>query len=42
MVMELIKGKELFDRISEIEHYDENVARKIFKELLTAIEYLHL
>lgn len=41
MVMELIKGKELFDRISEIEKYNENVARKIFKELLTAIEYLH-
>jgi serine/threonine protein kinase len=31
MVMELVEGQELFDRISEIEKYDENVAKKIFK-----------
>jgi serine/threonine protein kinase len=41
MVMELIKGKELFDKIAEIEHYNENIARKIFKELILSIEYLH-
>jgi serine/threonine protein kinase len=26
MVMELVDGEELFDRISEIEKYDENIA----------------
>lgn len=41
MVLELVKGKELFDKIAEIEHYDENIARKIFKELILAIQYLH-
>jgi serine/threonine protein kinase len=41
MVMELVKGKEMFERILEIEKYDENVARKIFKQILEAIKYLH-
>jgi hypothetical protein len=31
MVMELVDGVELFDKIAEIEKYDENVARKLFK-----------
>ena len=30
MIMELIKGKELFDRIAEINSYDEESARDIF------------
>jgi calcium/calmodulin-dependent protein kinase I len=30
MVMELVDGEELFDRISTIEKYDENIAKKIF------------
>ena len=29
-VMEYIEGQELFDRISEIDKYDENVARNLF------------
>lgn len=29
--MELVDGQELMDRISEIEKYDENVAKKIFR-----------
>jgi hypothetical protein len=37
MVMELVKGKELFNKIAEIEHYNENIARKIFKELMLSI-----
>jgi hypothetical protein len=31
MVMEYVEGSELFDRISEIEKYDENMAKKLFK-----------
>lgn len=29
--MELVDGQELMDRISEIEKYDENVAKKLFR-----------
>jgi serine/threonine protein kinase len=31
MIMQLIDGCELMDRISEIEKYDENVAKKLFR-----------
>jgi serine/threonine protein kinase len=31
MIMELIKGQELFERIAQIEKYDENIAKGIFK-----------
>jgi serine/threonine protein kinase len=41
MIMELINGVELFDKIAEIEKYDENMARCLFKQTLQAIEYLH-
>lgn len=30
MVMELVRGVELFDKICEIEKYDENIAKKLF------------
>lgn len=39
--MELVEGMELFDKICEIEKYDENVAKKLFKQILEAIKYLH-
>jgi len=29
--MERVDGQELMDRISEIEKYDENVAKKLFR-----------
>ena len=29
--MELVDGQELMDRISEIEKYDENVAKNLFR-----------
>jgi calcium/calmodulin-dependent protein kinase I len=41
MIMELIKGQELFERIAEIEKYDENIAKGIFKQILLAIKYMH-
>ena len=31
MIMELVVGVELFDKISEIEKYDENMAKRLFK-----------
>lgn len=40
-VMELIEGQELFDRISEIDKYDETIARNLFTQLLETIAYLH-
>lgn len=39
--MELVDGVELFDRISEIEKYDENMAKKIFSQILKGLKYLH-
>lgn len=41
MIMELVDGQELMDRISEIEKYDENIAKKLFRQALKAIKYLH-
>ncbi|CDW82279.1 protein kinase domain containing protein [Stylonychia lemnae] len=41
MIMERVEGQELMDRISEIEKYDENIAKKLFRQALLAIEYLH-
>lgn len=29
--MELVDGQELMDRISEIEKYDENICKKLFR-----------
>lgn len=31
MIMELVKGVELFEKICQIEKYDENIAKKLFK-----------
>ena len=39
-VIELVKGEELLNRISQIEKYDEHVARKLFKQLLKALKYM--
>lgn len=41
MIMELVDGCELMDKIAEIEKYDENVAKKLFTQTLEAIKYLH-
>jgi len=41
IVMELIKGKHMFDAISEIGTYTESVAKCLFKQLLEATRYLH-
>jgi calcium-dependent protein kinase len=41
IVMELIKGKELFDQIVEAHHFNEAMAAKILHQLLSAVNYLH-
>jgi len=41
LVMELVTGGELFDRIVEREQYSEANAKEVMKQLLIAIEYFH-
>lgn len=41
VILELIKGKEMFEVINEAGHYNENDAKELFKQLLSAIEYMH-
>ncbi|CAD8207433.1 unnamed protein product [Paramecium pentaurelia] len=41
VIMELIKGKEMFEVINEAGHYSEHDAKELFKQLLSAIEYMH-
>lgn len=40
MVMELVDGEELLNRISEIQKYDEAIVRKLFKQLLKSLKYM--
>lgn len=42
LVLELCTGGELFDRIIEKKYYDEDGARKIFKQIIKAIYYCHM
>ncbi|CAD8099180.1 unnamed protein product [Paramecium sonneborni] len=41
VVMELIEGQEMFEVLNSLGHYCEADAKEIFKQLLSAIEYLH-
>ena len=41
MILELIKGKEMFEVINEAGHYCETDAKELFRQLLGAIEYMH-
>lgn len=41
MVTELCNGGELFDKISEEQHFSEQDAAKIVKQILSAINYCH-
>ena len=41
IVLELISGGELFDRICEKEKYSEREAREIIRQLTNAIAYMH-
>jgi serine/threonine protein kinase len=41
MVMELVKGLDLFDTVQEKGVYNENDAKIVFREIIDAIRYLH-
>ncbi|KAL9650533.1 hypothetical protein ABK040_004752 [Willaertia magna] len=41
IIMELVTGGELFDRIVAAEKFDEITARRYFQQLVCAIEYCH-
>eukprot|EP01041_Mallomonas_annulata_P004441 gene4441-8852_t len=41
IVMELVRGGDLFDRIVERGKYDESNARIVMQKILSAVEYLH-
>lgn len=41
LVMELMSGGELFDRVVEKEHYSEAEAKSAIFQILTAIEFIH-
>ncbi len=41
-IMELIEAEEMFKVLEKIDHYSEAVASNIFKQILQAINYLHL
>jgi len=41
LVMELVEGKELFDKIVERGQYSEKDASNIVKQIISAVEYLH-
>jgi len=41
LVMELISGGELFDKITEIGAYSEKTAAELVRNIVSAVEYLH-
>jgi serine/threonine protein kinase len=42
IVMELVEGGDLFDRIVERGRYSEDNARLVMRNVLSAVEYLHV
>eukprot|EP00005_Dracoamoeba_jomungandri_P012224 CAMPEP_0174267920 /NCGR_PEP_ID=MMETSP0439-20130205/35429_1 /TAXON_ID=0 /ORGANISM="Stereomyxa ramosa, Strain Chinc5" /LENGTH=292 /DNA_ID=CAMNT_0015355737 /DNA_START=74 /DNA_END=952 /DNA_ORIENTATION=+ len=41
MVLELVSGGELFNKIVEIGSYSENVAKSLVRQIVNAVKYLH-
>lgn len=41
LVLEICEGGELFDRIIKKKYYDENGARRLFRQVIKAILYCH-
>lgn len=41
MVLELMTGGELFDKVVEKEHYSEKEACEVFKPIVDSIKYCH-
>lgn len=42
LVMEMCEGGDLFTRITERKHFTEKEARKIFYQIISALNYCHL
>ncbi|EAR98522.3 Serine/Threonine kinase domain protein (macronuclear) [Tetrahymena thermophila SB210] len=40
-IMELIKGREMFEVINQLGSYSEQIAKKIFRQIVQAISYMH-
>lgn len=41
IVLELVEGGELFDKVVSIDHYDEPTAKLLFYQMVLAVKYLH-
>ena len=41
MILELMTGGELFDRVVDKEHYSEKEACEVFKPIVDSISYCH-
>ena len=41
LVLDLLEGGELFDRIIEVGHFSEKIAAKAFAQMVGALQYLH-
>lgn len=41
IVMDLMEGGDVFDRVGKIDHYDESIARDLCKRMLQSIAYCH-
>jgi serine/threonine protein kinase len=41
LVMELVTGGELFNKIVEIGSYSENIAKRLVKQMVSAVKHLH-
>ena len=39
IIMDLCEGGELFDKISSVGHFDEQVAAKLFRNMMNAVNY---
>lgn len=41
IVLELIEGGELFEKVQSIDHFDESTAKLLFYQMIVAVKYLH-
>lgn len=41
LVMELLEGGELFDRLKRVKRFPEDVARRLARDMFTAVRYMH-
>lgn len=41
LIMEYLSGENLYERILELENFDEEYCRKMFEQIVQAISYTH-